>query len=66
MKTSQPDTDVAADAARPTASDALTAAREYGIDLTLLVANLRRTPEQRLRQLDAMLDFKNRVRRAAS
>ncbi len=47
----------------PVGSDALAAAREYGIDLTLLLANLRRTPEQRLRQLDAMLDFKNRVRR---
>ncbi|MGI8546211.1 MAG: hypothetical protein ACR2M1_02590 [Gemmatimonadaceae bacterium] len=33
----------------PVGSDALAAAREYGIDLTLLRANLRRAPEQRLR-----------------
>jgi hypothetical protein len=33
------------------------------LDLTLLAANLRRTPTQRLRQLDAMVDFRRRVRR---
>jgi hypothetical protein len=38
-------------------------AAAYGLDLTLLAANLRRTPTQRLRQLDAMVDFRRRVRR---
>lgn len=38
-------------------------AEEYGIDLTLLAANLRRTPAERLRQLDAMAQFRRRVRR---
>lgn len=38
-------------------------AAEYGLDLSLLAANLRRTPAQRLRQLDAMVDFRLRVRR---
>lgn len=44
--------------------DPIRAAEEYGLDLTLLAANLRRTPAERLRQLDAMADFRRRVRRA--
>lgn len=44
-------------------SDPLKAAREYGVDLSLLQANLRRTPAERLRQLDAMLSFVHRIRR---
>jgi hypothetical protein len=43
--------------------DPLTRAQEYGLDLTLLDANLRRTPAERLRQLDAMVAFRQRVRR---
>lgn len=43
--------------------DPVEMAAEYGLDLTLLVANLRRTPAERLRQLDAMIDFRRRVRR---
>jgi hypothetical protein len=43
--------------------DPLRAAADYGFDLTLLAANLRRTPAQRLRQLDAMADFRRRVQR---
>jgi hypothetical protein len=52
---------------RPTATsrDPIRRAAEYGLDLTLLAANLRRTPAERLRQLDAMADFKRRVRRRA-
>jgi hypothetical protein len=38
-------------------------AEEYGLDLSLLAANLKRTPAQRLRQLDAMADFRRRARR---
>ena len=44
--------------------DPLRAAEEYGLDLTLLGANLRRTPAERLKQLDAMADFRARARRA--
>jgi hypothetical protein len=43
--------------------DALHAATRRGLDLSLLAANLRRTPAERLRQLDAMVDFRMRVRR---
>lgn len=50
---------------RPAASrDPIQAARAYGLDPTLLAANLRRTPAERLRQLDAMIDFRRRARRA--
>lgn len=50
---------------RPTTvrRDPIRAAEEYGLDLTLLAANLRRTQAERLRQLDAMADFRRRVRR---
>ena len=47
-------------AARP-----LKAAEEYGIDTGLLKANLERSPEQRLRHLDAMKAFRSRARRRA-
>ena len=39
------------------ARDPIAAAAEHGLDTTLLAANLRRTPAERLRQLDGMLDF---------
>ncbi|MGH7720495.1 MAG: hypothetical protein ACREON_16815, partial [Gemmatimonadaceae bacterium] len=45
--------------------DPIRAAAEYGLDVTLLAANLRRTPAERLRQLDAMVDFRRRVRRGS-
>ena len=38
-------------------SSAIKRAEEYGIDLTLLVENLRRTPTERLRRHQAMLEF---------
>jgi hypothetical protein len=41
--------------------DPVRAAAEHGLDLTLLSANLGRTPAERLRQLDAMVDFRRRV-----
>ena len=41
------------------------AAQDYGLDLTLLDANLRRSPAERLRLLDAMVAFRRRVRRGA-
>jgi hypothetical protein len=43
--------------------DPIRAAEEYGLDLSLLAANLRRTPAERLRQLDAMAHFRRRARR---
>ncbi len=43
--------------------DPIRAAAEHGLDLTLLAANLRRTPAERLRQLDGMTAFRRRVRR---
>jgi hypothetical protein len=44
--------------------NAIRAARDYGLDLTLLQANLRRSPAERLRLLDQMVEFRQRVRRA--
>ena len=44
--------------------DPLQAASDWGIDLTLVADNLRKTAEQRLRQLDAMAAFAGRVRRS--
>ncbi len=43
--------------------DALQAAADWGIDLTLVADNLDKTPEMRLRQLDAMSGFSRDVRR---
>lgn len=45
--------------------DKVRAAAEWGIDVSLLAANLRLTPEQRLRQLDDMAAFASSVRRVA-
>ena len=52
---------------RPAAPrDHVQAAADHGIDVSLLQANLRRTPAERLRQLDAMAAFAGSVRRADS
>lgn len=45
-------------------SPALKRAEEYGIDITLLIENLRRSPTERLRQHQAMLEFVEELRRA--
>lgn len=45
-------------------SDPITAAREYGLDITLFGSTLRRTITQRLEQLEGMFDFNREVRRA--
>lgn len=50
-------------AARRSGRNALQAAADRGIDIGLLVDNRRKTPEQRLRQLDAMAAFARDVRR---
>lgn len=47
------------------ARDPVENARQYGLDLSLLQANLNRTPMQRIRQLDGMAAFTKRVRRKA-
>ncbi|MBI4610008.1 MAG: hypothetical protein HY726_13485 [Candidatus Rokubacteria bacterium] len=43
----------------------MTKAEEYGIDITLLVENLRRSPTERLRRHQMMLEFVEELRRAA-
>ena len=48
---------------KPKRAAPLAAARRYGIDLTLLQANLWRQPVERLRQLDGMVAFSQAVRR---
>jgi hypothetical protein len=45
---------------------ALKRATDWGLDLSLLHSNLARSPEQRLRQLDAMVAFRRGVRRVAT
>ena len=45
------------------AANPLVAARNYGLDVTLLQANLARHPSVRLRQLDDMAAFRSRVHR---
>lgn len=41
------------------------AARDFGIDLTLLEDRLRRTPEQRLMDLQEVIKFHEQIRGAA-
>jgi hypothetical protein len=48
---------------KPKRASALTAAKRYGLDVSLLQANLARRPVERLRQLDAMAAFRSAVRR---
>lgn len=45
--------------------NALDAATAWGLDVSLLRDSLRRTPRERLRQLDAMREFARNVRRTA-
>lgn len=47
----------------PSTADAVARAAAWGLDLTLLDANRRRSPAERLRQLDGMVAFRRRVRR---
>lgn len=48
---------------KPRRIAAITAAKRYGLDITLLQANLMRTPTERLRQLDGMMAFSAAVKR---
>ena len=40
----------------PKPGTAAAAARDYGIDLTLTIRNLRLTPEERVRRLDSFIE----------
>jgi hypothetical protein len=50
--------------ADPPPGSKLAAAKEFGIDLTLLVESLRRTPEERIRVWLSALAFHDELRRA--
>ena len=39
-------------------------AKEFGIDLTLVIEQLRRTPDERLRQLDSFLESVRVIQRS--
>ncbi len=49
----------------PAPGSAIAAARDFGIDLSLLVERLRRTPEQRLRDLERVMVFHDQIRGVA-
>ncbi len=42
----------------------IAAARDYGVDLTLLIEQLRRTPEERSRDLESFMNDIEELRRA--
>ncbi len=46
----------------PKPGSKIAAARDYGVDLTLLVGRLRLTPEERLRDLQSMMNFVEKFR----
>ncbi len=50
----------------PSPGGAIAAARDFGIDLTLLIERLQRTPEQRLRDLQNLMQSLEAVRGIAS
>ena len=48
----------------PRPGTAAARARDFGVDLSLTVSNLRMTPEQRVRQLDEFQAFMKKLRQA--
>jgi hypothetical protein len=48
----------------PKPGTAAAAARDFGIDLTLTVENLRLTPEERIRRLDGFIEEVAKLRNA--
>jgi hypothetical protein len=48
----------------PKPGTAAAAARDFGIDLSLTVSNLRLTPEERIRNLDSLADGIRELRRS--
>ncbi len=49
----------------PAPGTAAAAAREFGIDLTLIIEQLRLTPEQRIRRLDSLREGLLKIKAAA-
>jgi hypothetical protein len=49
----------------PAPGSRIAAARDYGIDLTLLIENLRLTPEERIDKLQSAMDAFEEIRGAA-
>jgi hypothetical protein len=49
----------------PAPGSRIEAARDYGIDLTLLIYQLRRTPEERLRKLEGIANDCQEIRGTA-
>ena len=47
----------------PRPGSKIAAAKEFGIDLTLLIRRLKMTPEERIQELDDFVDTIERVRR---
>ncbi len=45
-------------------SDAIQRAIEYGVDITLLEENLKRTPAERIEHLESVIAFLEEIRRA--
>jgi len=48
----------------PEPGTAAARARDYGVDLSLTVSNLRLTPEERIKQLDNHIDGMRELRRS--
>jgi hypothetical protein len=65
MKMSLAETDREEFLRNPKPGTACAAARDFGIDLTLVIENLRLTPEERIRQLDEFLDGIEHIKKFA-
>lgn len=46
----------------PTPGSRVAAARDFGVDLTLLIERLRKTPEERVRDLQSAIDVLEKIR----
>ena len=49
----------------PAPGGEIAAARDFGVDLSLLVERLRRSPEERLLDLQAVMEFQEQIRGAS-
>ena len=49
----------------PAPGGEIAAARDFGVDLSLLVERLRRNPEERLLDLQVVMEFQEQIRGAA-
>jgi hypothetical protein len=50
--------------ANPPPGSKIEAARDFGVDLTLLVNNLKLTPDQRVRKMESAMRFAEQLREA--